>query len=464
MQKNGFLGIDVSKGYADFVLLDGNKALLAQGFKLYDTRKGHDELLKKLSRVKSDYDLEKLVCGVESTGGYENNWYRGLRGQKTDCDIEIYRLNPVGVKHQGQSEMTRTVTDPVSAETIARYLVDKYDKIRVKPQPDMDQAHARKFYHYVESLKKEKTRLNNQLEKLVYDAFPEVISYMKNGMPGWLLILLNKYPGSGWVDRAHVSSLLKIKGITAEKANTLKTKAKHSVGQKGDPLLSRAIQGMTSRILKLKDTIKREKVYLENHYTSKEVELLEQIKGVGSYSAIGAVMEIERVDKYKSASSMTAFFGMHPEFKQSGDGKFKTRMSKKGRAGFRNIMYMAARNVVNHNPYFKAHYAKFRAKGMNDAQAIGVIMNKLARVFYGVLKSGKAFDPKIDQANQQKTKNKEAIPKNQTPSPEEKKVLETELEMIKNAPCSRRTYRRKKMELMPQTSNKEVNTRSINST
>ena len=37
-----FLGVDVSKGYADFTLLDPDKNQLEKVFQLDDTRKGHD--------------------------------------------------------------------------------------------------------------------------------------------------------------------------------------------------------------------------------------------------------------------------------------------------------------------------------------------------------------------------------------------------------------------------------------
>lgn len=457
----GFLGIDVSKGYADFELLNDKKVALEKGFQNYDTCNGHEDLLEKLQIFQSSHGLTKVVCGLESTGGYENNWYRSLSRAAPLLGLEVYRLNPMGVAYQGKSERLRTLTDSVSARTISRYLCDKYEHLAKLPRVDSSLLYARKFYHYIQGLLREKTRLNNQLEKLIYDGFPELIPYMRHGMSQWLLSLLSSYPGSGPVSRARVSSLVKIKGISLEKAHILREKAKNSIGQKDDILLSRTIQRLAQSMIDLTKQVKEEKAFLVQNYSSKEVELLTNIKGIGAYTAIGAMMEIEDVNKFKSASSMAAFFGLHPEFKMSGDGKTKAKMSKKGRAAYRGIIYMAARNVVLHNPYFKKIYARFRAKGMKDKQALGVIMNKLTRVFYGVLKSGKAFDPKIDQKNQQKTNNK----KHDNNTTEQKKdAIREELTKLQQAPCSKRAYKKSKAELLPQTSNKEANTRSGNST
>ena len=44
MKESVYLGIDVSKGYADFVLVDTNQELIEPLFQLDDTPKGHDKL------------------------------------------------------------------------------------------------------------------------------------------------------------------------------------------------------------------------------------------------------------------------------------------------------------------------------------------------------------------------------------------------------------------------------------
>ena len=460
----GFLGIDVSKGYANFELLNESKEVLLPGFKHYDTSSGHASLLSELSSLKSAHGLTKIVCGVESTGGYENNWYRSLHCASSELGLEVYRLNPVGVAYQGKSELRRTITDSVSAQMISSYLCDKYEQLGQVSPSCIDSSAARKFYHYIESLLKEKTRLSNQIEKLIYNGFPELIRYMKNGLPNWLLRLLDRYPGSGPIKRAKVASLAKINGITLKKAEQIHAKAQKSIGQDDSLFLNRAIQGIARQIIELTQRIKTEKLFLEKNYTSPEVELLADIKGIGKYTAIGAMMEIEDVKKYKSASSMAAFFGVYPEMKTSGDGTTKPRMSKKGRVGFRSLIYMGARNVVLHNPYFKKIFARFRAKGMTYNQAIGVIMNKLTRVFFGILKSGKPFDPKIDQENQKKNQQKSTKikQKNQTPGAVQKS--QEQINSLQEAPCSRRAYKKNMAELLPQTSIKEVNTRSGNST
>src|SRR5699024_7270716 len=128
MKGKGFLGIDVSKGYADFLLLDVNKNVLEESFQLDDNKAGREQLSELIDHWFSQ-GLQELFCGVESTGGYENNWYRFLRENNSDNKVKVTRLNPRGVKSIGEASLKRTITDAVSAENIAVYLISFPEKI-----------------------------------------------------------------------------------------------------------------------------------------------------------------------------------------------------------------------------------------------------------------------------------------------------------------------------------------------
>src|SRR2546430_8566490 len=118
MKKKGFLGIDVSKGYADFLLLDQDSDVLEEGFRFADSKEGRQKL-KEIIAGWQQQGLEELYCGVESTGGYENNWYTYLKSGFRDSKVYVCRINPRGVKSIGDASLKRTITDAVSAENIA---------------------------------------------------------------------------------------------------------------------------------------------------------------------------------------------------------------------------------------------------------------------------------------------------------------------------------------------------------
>ena len=113
MQTKGFLGIDVSKGYADFLLLGSGKEILEAGFQLPDNQQGHTQLKTLITKWCGE-GLKELYCGVESTGGYENNWYHVLKAVKATAKVQVARLNAKAVKSVSEAALKRTITDSVS--------------------------------------------------------------------------------------------------------------------------------------------------------------------------------------------------------------------------------------------------------------------------------------------------------------------------------------------------------------
>ena len=439
--KNYFLGIDVSKGYADFVIIDDAKREVRKTFKLMDTAEDHQELLRMI-KLDLKGEVNCIYCGVESTGGYENNWFRTLSDFK-DQRVRIVRINPVRIHHQSRAGLQRTVTDKVAANTIAHYLSDNHEDLFANPQLDIAMANARKVYNMVATLNKQKTQLSNQFEKIIYSNIPELITYIRNGVPNWLLHFLKKYSNKDAISKARPSNIAKIKGITLDKAQTIQSKVKTGIGAPGDIYINHIIKSLCSKILALDKQIKDEKKFLTDNFKDKRVNILESIKGIGSYTAIGVLIEIEDVSRFASASHLCSYFGVHPTFKESGDGKIKSRMSKKGRSSYRSLLYMGARNVAIHNPYFKSFYIAQRAKGMHHNAAIGAIMNKLTRIIFGMLKSENTFDPQVDHQNQIRSLSKITNQEIEQTVITQKK----ELEQAIMAPVSKRKITKIKKEL-----------------
>ena len=141
----------------------------------------------------------------------------------------------------------------------------------------------------------------------------------------------------------------------------------------------------------------------ENNAKGESIELLETITGFGTYSSAALIIEIEDIGRFESTKKLASYSGIHPEIKESGDKKKKVRMSKKGRTGIRDIMFSVAKTAAVHDKHIRAIYIRLRKNGMSYLGAIGIIMHKMLRIAYGVLKSGKQYDAEIDKKNQEKS-------------------------------------------------------------
>ena len=448
MSKTGYLGIDVSKGYSDFITLQSDKAVAEKAFRLYDIAEGHQQLGKIIDGLFKK-GFEQIYCGVESTGGYENNWLNYLQELGKSKAVTVARINPKGVKCLGEAGLTRTVTDSVSARNIALYLIDFHHKIHYLQPSQTTKAYTdgRKHDSFIRMLKKQKNQLGNQLEKILYQEMSMLMCYCRHGFPKWLLLLLEKYPGAELIKKAGEKKLCKINGISSEKAAALIKKVS-SAQNAASAHIGSIIQNTVREILHLDNSISKQKADLINRFRNEtDAILLQSITGIGEQSAVEILIEIEDVNRFETAKKLTAYFGTHPMYKQSGDGTWGNHMSKKGRSEIRAVLYMSCMSAIRHDAMFKAKYAQARAEGKNHFSAMGVMMNKMLRVIFGVLKTKTAYSIETDQKNQQNAKTKQK--QKEQKQAEEKKEKQTTLERYNNTeqadlPISNRHAKKKR--------------------
>ncbi len=394
-----YLGIDVSKGYSDFVILDEKKQQAEANFQLDDTSIGHSQLYTRLVLFFENHPDSIIYSAVESTGGYENNWLNSLLSYG-DLNIKAARLNPLGVSANGKAALNRITTDKISARNVAEYLISHPEKVMYQQQ-DMTET-LRKQWAFIKTLTKQGVQLLNQLESYLYIANPELLFYCKGETPMWVLKLVEKYPTAPQLAKARAKTVGNIPYVTRGRAEQIIKSAKNSVASSTDSHIEHLIKETSTQIIFLRNKIKAEINYLTEHCSLPQVELLKTFPGIGDFSAIGLILEIQTIDRFSSAKKLASFFGLHPIYKTSGDGSSRVKMSKKGRREPRRILFMVTLSALNSNPLIEQIYRKHVEKGMQKKAAIGVCMHKILRIIYGMLKNNTAFDPEIDRKNSNK--------------------------------------------------------------
>ena len=396
-----FLGIDASKGYSDFVMLNANKQPVIENFQLDDTFDGHARLYELLHGFHKDCPQATIYAAVESTGGYENNWFQSLLKFQASLPIKTAHLNPLGVSHNSKADLKRNVTDKISAQNVAEYMIAHPEKVSYQHQDSL--ASLRKQWGFITMLTKQNTQLLNQLESLVYNANPEILIYCKDGSPQWVLKLLTSYPTALRLSRAKVKSLARIPYVSDQRAKQLIAAAKKSVASANDQVTEQLIVATVKQILHLKKIIDAQTQILTRQCDIPEVQLLKTFIGIGDYSAIGLMLQIQSVNRFMTSKKISSFFGIHPAYKKSGDGTCKYRMSKKGRKEGRRILFIVAMSAIQSNPLIRDVYQQAVERGMEKMAAMGLCMHKILRIVYGMLKHNQAFDPQIDLKNRHKT-------------------------------------------------------------
>lgn len=402
-----YVGCDASKGYGDFVILNAQKKTMVENFQLDDTFSGHNHLYQQLEAFLKRHPGSRISAGIESTGGYESNWYYALTRFGASLNVRVAHINPVGIANDSKAERQRNITDKISARNIAEYLIRHPEKVDYGTENPL--SGLKRQWGYIALLKKQLTQLLNHLEILVYTSNPELLMYCRNGVQGWMLQLLLKYPTARELASARVATVSKIPFINEARAAKLIERAKTSVASMVDGVSSQLLVSTVTQILHLKQVIQIQTNQLEQTCSLHEVDLLTSCSGIGKTTALVLMIYIETIERFASSKKLAAYFGLHPEYKLSGDGKKgRFRMSKKGQPEPRKMLYMACMSAITSNPLIKEIYTRKVEQGMAKKAAIGVCMHKMIRLVYGMLKNDTPFDAEIDRTNRNNAQNKAA--------------------------------------------------------
>ena len=128
-------------------------------------------------------------------------------------------------------------------------------------------------------------------------------------------------------------------------------------------------------------------------------ELLDSIPGLGERTIPVLLSYYANTERFDSAKQAVAFAGLDPRQHESGSSICgKPRMSKIGHSFLRKALYMPAMVTVHRTTWGKQFGQRLSAAGKATKLIIGAMMRKLVHVAFGVLRSGKIFDPTLHGA------------------------------------------------------------------
>lgn len=407
-----FVGIDVSKGKHDIVILDADKQVVHKPFVIHETRDDYQRLVDLLRQVHATAPsgrqarpltgagprTGKVWIGLESTGEYWKNLYHFLQHQPDGFHLSV--LNPVQTKRFAQAELRRAKTDRVNAQDIARLMAEKRPRPSVPRLPVFDAIKDLDTQLY--ALKKQQTMALNKLRMELSKVAPEIESHIRILSGRQVLTLLSHFPTAEAIAQASVAELRQLRygklhwPLPLEFVHRVKHLARHSVAHKTGPDAGRVVQSLCRQIVFGQQEIAFLKEQIRNLYTKVQPgqSLLTTIKGIGEETAIVLEAYIGDVLRFPTAKQIVAYFGMNPTINTSGKATNRTSyLEKKGSAIVRHKLYMATLNIIRRQdgPIY-AYYARKVAEGKPKLVAIGAAMRKLLVIIYAMSKNQVPFD------------------------------------------------------------------------
>jgi transposase len=398
-----WIGMDISKGHVDVTALcdDASKDKRRSDTVLFsrkfdDTRDGHTDLSSILhTLIISASPPSAVYIGMEATGGYQGNWERWAREEQhllaAYTSVRVYVLNPLAVKRYLDRELHRAVTDSSSALGIAQYLA--YGMRAADTPSTAAMEGATQYYRAIRSMIRRAASLMTELESLLQRTHPELIRYCRDGIPPWVLQLIERYPTSTLLGRARPETLVRIPGVTTKTAETIIAAAKTSVASLTDPYTQLCIEAMASDLRQARERIeKHRRQIIAMMQDDPVIGILASIPGIGNWSAICLRLELGYIERFHSFAALVSYVGLDPVVEQSGDGVKRRGISKRGNARVRAILYLCAMAAERYNPVIAAMAQRLKENGKAPRVRLVAGMRKLLGLVYVCWVSDQRFD------------------------------------------------------------------------
>lgn len=118
---------------------------------------------------------------------------------------------------------------------------------------------------------------------------------------------------------------------------------------------------------------------------------LQTIAGVGPVVGMALTNTLERVP-FRNADAFVAFTGFDPRANDSGNKIGRRRLSKRGPAELRRLLFNAAMAAAKSKAW-KPIYEHYRAQGWSTTAALVIIARKIARAAWSIHHYHSTFDP-----------------------------------------------------------------------
>ena len=248
-----------------------------------------------------------------------------------DAGVAVSVVNPACIKGFGHSENIRNKNDTADAGLIARYCAAMQPALW--SPPPLEQRQLRAWSLRVQALKDIRQQEENRLEANTFTGMTDVAEHVKQHI-AWLSAEIEKLEGD------------------------------------------------------IDDHIDR------HPGLKRDAELITSIPGIGATTVARILGQLGDIRRFDNAKAFAAFLGVTPKQRSSGTSiKGRTMMSRAGSMSMRAALYMPSLVACRHNPILRRFAQRLSATGMAKKAVIGAVMHKMTHLIYGVLHTGKPFDP-----------------------------------------------------------------------
>lgn len=394
------VGVDIASETHYARAFDWRGIELGKVFIFGNSAEGFHNFLSWISEISDRTGKKEVLIGAEPTGHY---WF-SLGVYLRDNGHKMVLVNPYHVKQSKELDDNHpSKTDRKDPKTISKLVIDgRY----IEPYiPTGIYAELRVAMNCRWRIVRELTVIQNQIQRWLKIYFPEHGNVFSDFDCISSLMILRVAPLPANVIAAGVDGInavwrkAKLRAVGIKRAKRLHEAASESIG---------CVDGS--------DAARLEIMLLLDDYESKqeqynaimaiveslcaqmpEVAELMKIKGIGLVTVAGFFAEVGDLKRFDSPRQIQKLAGLGLRENSSGKHKGRTRISKRGRAKLRAILFRAAISLAARNEEFREIHKYFTTRNDNPLkkkQSIVAMSCKLIRVFHTIVTKGYEYDPR----------------------------------------------------------------------
>lgn len=152
--------------------------------------------------------------------------------------------------------------------------------------------------------------------------------------------------------------------------------------------LEKAVAGLKHQLEELDRQIAAEC----RHYP--EVQRLRRVPGIGPVTA-AALAACFNAKQFSHPDQFVSYLGLDVRVRQSGKRQSQQRLTKRGDAELRRLLYLCAQaSLRTKGSPFREQYEREKAKGLATTAALCAVSRKIARLCWSLVQHGTDYDPK----------------------------------------------------------------------
>jgi transposase len=179
-------------------------------------------------------------------------------------------------------------------------------------------------------------------------------------------------------------------------ARSFHNKAAEHIPDALRPALGPILEQIGSLTQRIRDYERKLEEISNAHYP--ETQLLRQVEGIGSLTALTFVLTLEDPYRFAKSRSVGAYLGLVPARDHSGDRDPQKRISKEGDQMLRKLLVGSAHYILG--PFggdsdLRRHGEKIASRGAKNAKkrAVVAVARKLAVLLHSLWMSGELYEP-----------------------------------------------------------------------